>query len=273
MSFSKERPLVLVGAGKMGGAMLAGWLAAGTDAGSILVIDPKPSAELLEMVSASGIRHAEAVTDGLKAGVLLVALKPQVMADVLPGLAPAVDAHTLVISVAAGTPVAVFRKAFGDVAIVRVMPNTPSQVGRGMSVGYANDRTDGAQRATVDRLLTAIGASDWIEHEEQIDAVTAVSGSGPAYVFYLAEALAAAGVKAGLPEDLAMRIARQTVCGAGELLYRSDLPAAELRQNVTSPNGTTAAALAVLMEPDSGLQPVMDKAVAAARKRSQELAG
>lgn len=122
-------------------------------------------------------------------------------------------------------------------------------------------------------MLTAIGASDWIEHEEQIDAVTAVSGSGPAYVFYLVEALAAAGVKAGLPEDLAMRIARQTVCGAGELLYRSDLPAAELRQNVTSPNGTTAAALAVLMEPDSGLQPVMDKAVAAARKRSQELAG
>lgn len=273
MSFSKERPLVLVGAGKMGGAMLAGWLAAGTDADSILVIDPNPSVELLDMVAKTGIHHAEAVTDGVKAGVLLVALKPQVMADVLPALAPAVDADTLVISVAAGTPVAAFRKAFGDVAIVRVMPNTPSQVGRGMSVAYANDRTDGAQRAIVDRLLTAIGASDWIEHEEQIDAVTAVSGSGPAYVFYLVEAMAAAGVKAGLPEDLAMRIARQTVCGAGELLYRSDLPAAELRQNVTSPNGTTAAALAVLMAPESGLQPVMDKAVAAARKRSQELAG
>ena len=273
MSFSKERPLVLVGAGKMGGAMLSGWLAAGTDPEAVLVVDPKPSTELLDMVAKSGIGHAEAVTDGLKAGVLLVALKPQIMESVLPSLAPAVDDRTLVISVAAGTPVAAFRKAFGDVAIVRVMPNTPSQVGRGMSVGYANDRTDGEQRATVDRLLAAIGASDWVEQEEQIDAVTAVSGSGPAYVFYLTEALAAAGVKAGLPEDLAMRIARQTVCGAGELLYRSDLPAAELRQNVTSPNGTTAAALAVLMEPATGIQPVMDKAVAAARKRSQELAG
>ncbi len=273
MSFSKERPLVLVGAGKMGGAMLAGWLEAGTDPASVLVIDPKPSQDLLDLVARSGIRHAGALETGQRAGVLLIALKPQIMAGVLPDLAPCVDEETLVISVAAGTPVATFAAAFGDVAIVRVMPNTPAQVGRGMSVAYANPRTSAAQRQTVERLLAAIGASDWIAEERQIDAVTAVSGSGPAYVFYLTEALAEAGVAAGLPADLAMRIARQTVCGAGELMYRSDLPAAELRRNVTSPNGTTAAALEVLMDEASGLPPVMTRAVAAAKRRSEELAG
>lgn len=273
MSFSKERPLVLVGAGKMGGAMLAGWVDAGTDPDAILVVDPNPSEELRALVARTGIRHAAAVDPALRAGVLLLALKPQIMASVLPGVASCVDGETLVISVAAGTPVATFAAAFGDVAIVRVMPNTPAQVGRGMSVAYANPRTSAVQRATVDTLLAAIGASDWIAEESQIDAVTAVSGSGPAYVFYLTEALAEAGVAAGLPADLAMRIARQTVCGAGELMFRSDKPAAELRRNVTSPNGTTAAALEVLMDADGGLPPVMTRAVAAAKKRSEELAG
>jgi pyrroline-5-carboxylate reductase len=272
MSFSKTRPLVLVGAGKMGGAMLAGWIASGTDPQSILVIDPAPSDDLLAMASDKGFRHETEVPDGVLAGVLLLALKPQMMASALGALKPAADADTLVISIAAGTPASVFEEAFGDAAVVRVMPNTPAQVGRGMSVAFANARTSAAQRETVDMLLAAIGESAWIEAEEQMDAVTAVSGSGPAYVFYLAEALAAAGVKAGLPEALAMKMARQTVCGAGELMYRVETPAEELRRNVTSPNGTTAAALAVLMAED-GLQPIMDAAVAAARKRSRELAG
>jgi pyrroline-5-carboxylate reductase len=152
------------------------------------------------------------------------------------------------------------------------MPNTPSQVGRGMSVGFANAHADADDRETVDTLMQAIGKTAWVNAEADINAVTAVSGSGPAYVFYLVEALAAAGVKAGLSEDLAMTLARQTVCGAGELLFRSDLPAEQLRRNVTSPNGTTAAALEVLMAPD-GIQPVMDAAVAAAKRRSEELAG
>ncbi|SDU29175.1 pyrroline-5-carboxylate reductase [Stappia sp. ES.058] len=272
MSFSKARPLVLVGAGKMGGAMLTGWIASGIDPQTIVVIDPAPSSDLLSFAARKGFRLDTALPAGTMAGVLLLALKPQMMASALDALKPSADAETLVISIAAGTPSAVFEAAFGETAVVRVMPNTPSQVGRGMSVAFANARTSEAQRETVDTLLAAIGASAWIETEDQMDAVTAVSGSGPAYVFYLTEALAAAGVKAGLPEDLAMQIARQTVCGAGELMYRVETPAEELRRNVTSPNGTTAAALAVLMA-DDGLQPVLDAAVAAARKRSKELAG
>ena len=271
-TFSKERPLVLVGAGKMGGAMLAGWIASGVEPQSVLVIDPNPSEELLALSEKQGVAHAPALPGGLSAGVLLLALKPQVMAAALPAFAGGVASDTLVISVAAGTPVATFEAAFGDVPIVRVMPNTPSQVGRGMSVGFANARTDKAQRETVDALMAAIGATAWVEREEDINAVTAVSGSGPAYVFYLVEAMAEAGRKAGLDAELAMKLARQTVCGAGELLYQSDLPAEQLRRNVTSPNGTTAAALDVLMSED-GIQPVMDKAVAAAKRRSEELAG
>ncbi|WP_417771169.1 pyrroline-5-carboxylate reductase [Stappia sp.] len=277
MSFSKARPLVLVGAGKMGGAMLAGWLESGVDPAAILVVDPNPSDELKAMAAKSGFSHAPGLSDGQIAGVMILALKPQIMAGALGALAGAVDANTLVISVAAGTPAAVFEGAFAGAAsgtprVVRVMPNTPSQVGRGMSVGFANAHADADDRETVDTLMQAIGKTAWVNAEADINAVTAVSGSGPAYVFYLVEALAAAGVKAGLSEDLAMTLARQTVCGAGELLFRSDLPAEQLRRNVTSPNGTTAAALEALMAPD-GIQPVMDAAVAAAKRRSEELAG
>lgn len=271
-TFSRERPLVLVGAGKMGGAMLAGWIASGVDPNAVFVVDPKPSDELLELAGKHGFEHAPELPGEMVAGVLLLALKPQIMAAALPAFKGGVAPDTLVISVAAGTPVATFEAAFGDVPVVRVMPNTPSQVGRGMSVGFANSRTDAAQRATVDALMAAIGATAWVDREEDINAVTAVSGSGPAYVFYLVEAMAEAGRKAGLDADLAMKLARQTVCGAGELLYQSDLPAEQLRRNVTSPNGTTAAALEVLMAED-GIQPVMDKAVAAAKRRSEELAG
>ncbi len=272
MSFSNERPLALIGAGKMGGAMLAGWIERGIDPAAIIVVDPNPAEEMSSYCSSNGIRQAAALAAQDKPGIVMLAIKPQLMDKVLPALKSSVGQDTLVLSVAAGTTVATFRDAFGDAPIVRVMPNTPAQVGRGMSVAFATEQVSAAQREAVDTLLSAIGAVAWIDTEDQMDAVTAVSGSGPAYVFYLAEALAAAGVKAGLPEALAKKIARQTVAGAGELMHQSELDAAVLRQNVTSPNGTTAAALAVLMA-DDGLQPLMDEAVEAAAKRSRELAG
>lgn len=272
MTFSKERPFLLVGAGKMGGAMLSGWMADGIDPSSILVLDPHLSPEIGALLSRHNIRHVTEAPDGLTAGIILLAVKPQMMDAVLPGLAPVVDAATLVLSVAAGTPVNRFQAAFGDVPIARCMPNTPAMVKRGITAVYPNEKVTAEQKASVDRLLAAVGKVVWLESEDQIDLVTGVSGSGPAYVFYLAEALRDAGVAAGLPAGIAEELAIATVCGAGELMHQSGDTPAVLRQNVTSPNGTTAAALDVLMAPD-GLQPVMTAAVAAAVKRAGELAG
>ncbi|MBA5775762.1 pyrroline-5-carboxylate reductase [Stappia sp. F7233] len=272
MTQTAERPLALIGAGKMGGAMLEGWVKRGADPRSIVVVDPKPAPEMSDLLARHGIGHETALSASCKPGILLLAIKPQLMERVLPTLTPSVLPDTLVLSIAAGTTVATLGSAFGDVPIVRVMPNTPAQVGRGMSVAYANDKVVDEQRREVDLLLSAIGMVAWADAEDQMDAVTAVSGSGPAYVFHLVEALAAAGVKAGLPAELARVIARQTVVGAGELLHQSELDAGTLRENVTSPNGTTAAALSVLMAPD-GLGALMEKAVAAATRRSRELAG
>lgn len=273
MILSPERPLALIGAGKMGGAMLAGWMAEGVDPKAVFVADPAPSQEILALLAEHGIAHGAAVPEGLTPGVVLLAVKPQVMDAVLPALTSFVADDTLVLSIAAGTPVARFTAAFGPaVPVVRVMPNTPALVGRGMSVGFAGAAVSEAMRADVARLFTAVGSFTWIEDEALMDAVTAVSGSGPAYVFYLTEALAEAGVKAGLSPDLARLLARQTVVGAGELMHRSELEPADLRRNVTSPNGTTAAALAVLMGED-GLQRVLEAAVAAAARRSRQLAG
>lgn len=272
MSFSAERPFAVVGAGKMGGAMIAGWMARGVDAASLLVVDPAPSASLVAQLDSHGIAHAPKVPEGVKAGMVLLAVKPQIMGDVLPGLKPAVADDTLVLSVAAGTPVRTFEAAFGDIAVIRAMPNTPAMVGRGITALYPNARVTAAQRETAGQLLSAIGAVEWLTSEEQIDLVTAVSGSGPAYVFLLAECLAEAGRRAGLPADLAARLAEATVSGAGELMHQSDDTPATLRQNVTSPNGTTAAALSVLMA-ENGLQPLMDAAVEAAARRARELAG
>lgn len=272
MTQTAERPLALIGAGKMGGAMLEGWVKRGADPRSIVVVDPKPAPDMSDFLSRHGIAHETPLSSSRKPGILMLAIKPQLMEKVLPALAPSVLPDTLVLSIAAGTTVATLQSAFGDLPVVRVMPNTPAQVGRGMSVAYANHKVTPQQRAEVDALLSAIGMVAWVDGEEQMDAVTAVSGSGPAYVFHLVEALAAAGVKAGLPADLANTIARQTVVGAGELMHQSELDAGTLRQNVTSPNGTTAAALSVLMAAD-GLGPLMERAVAAAARRSRELAG
>lgn len=272
MILTQSKPLLLVGAGKMGGAMLSGWIAKGVDPAAVVVCDPQPAEEMADYLAANGIRHVTAVPADLTPSAVLVAIKPQMMATVLPTVAPVVGARTLVISIAAGTTIRTFEAAFGAVPVVRAMPNTPAQVQRGMTALIGNAAVDADQCALVEDLLASIGAVAWLESEDQMDAVTAVSGSGPAYVFLLAECLAEAGARAGLPAELAAKLARQTVAGAGELLYQSELPAETLRKNVTSPGGTTAAALGVLMA-DDGLQPLLNAAIAAAAKRSRELAG
>ncbi|GAA0775187.1 pyrroline-5-carboxylate reductase [Roseibium denhamense] len=270
MIFSKERPFLLVGAGKMGGAMLSGWMAEGIDPAAIIVCDPQPSDDMVAFLSAKGIRHVTAVPDDVTAGIVLVAVKPQMMDRVLPGLKSAVSDDTLVMSVAAGTPVSKFTSVFGNVPVARCMPNTPSMVGRGITAVYPTGNVSDAQKTTIGDLLSAVGKVVWLDKEEQIDLVTGVSGSGPAYVFFLAEALSEAGKAAGLPDALAEELAFATVCGAGELMHQSADHPAQLRKNVTSPNGTTAAALDVLMHAD-GMQPVMTKAVAAAVARARDL--
>ena len=265
--------LLLAGAGNMGGALLKGWLDQGLDPRRIIVQDPSPPPAIFSLLQTHGIT-AEAVPQvAAPPAVIVVAVKPQVMDQVFPGIARHAGPDTVVLSVAAGKTIASFEKHLPpNTAVVRSIPNTPASVGRGITAAVANGHVTTAQMALCDRLLAAVGAVGWVNNESLIDAATAVSGSGPAYVFLLAECLAEAGVKAGLPADLAAQLARWTVTGAGELLHRSDLPAATLRQNVTSPNGTTHAALQVLMA-DGGMQRLMTEAVAAAAKRSAELAG
>jgi pyrroline-5-carboxylate reductase len=270
-AFSPARPLVLVGAGKMGSAMLRGWLDRGLDRKSVVVIDPSPPPDSAAWLASVRIRPVAAVP-AVTAKVIVVAVKPQVIADVLPGLRPMIGRDSIVLSIAAGATLANLKGGLGDAAIVRSIPNTPAQVGRGVTAAIANAKVGRTARKLVGELLEAVGDVVWVEKEALIDAATAVSGSGPAYVFHMVEALAAAGVSAGFDKDSAMRLARGTVVGAAELLHQSDLSAETLRQNVTSPKGTTAAALKILMG-RSGLTSLMKKAVAAARKRSRELSG
>ena len=259
--------IVLAGAGKMGGAMLTGWLAQGLDPGRVVVIEPAPSAEIATLAD-KGVRLNPKAIGAVD--TLVVALKPQTFREAGATLKAFAGASTLIVSIMAGTTMASLQEVCGG-KVVRAMPNTPAAIGRGITVAVAAQGVSAAQRATADALLRATGSVEWVDDEGLMDAVTAVSGSGPAYVFLLAEELARAGVAAGLPEALATKLARETVSGAGELLHRSDLDAATLRQNVTSPGGTTAAALEVLMGSD-GLQQLMIRAVAAASQRSKELA-
>jgi pyrroline-5-carboxylate reductase len=259
--------LALAGAGKMGGAMLAGWLAQGLDPRRVVVIDPQIS-EAANAFAAQGVQINPAKTNTVDAVVL--AVKPQMFREAAATLRALVGPDTVVVSIMAGTPIATIAELCGG-AVVRAMPNTPAAIGRGMTVAVSAPGVTVQQRATANALLRASGLVEWVDDEALMDAVTAVSGSGPAYVFLLAEELARAGVAAGLSPALAAILARETVAGSGELLHRSDLDAAVLRQNVTSPGGTTAAALGVLMGPD-GLATLLTRAVAAATKRSQELA-
>ncbi|PDT31957.1 pyrroline-5-carboxylate reductase [Rhizobium sp. L9] len=269
---SPANPVVLIGAGNMGGAMLSGWLKSGVPGSAVIVVDPGPSSAMLATIKEAGATHLTAIPTELKASVLFLAVKPQVMETVLPDVKSAVGPATVVVSVAAGKTLGFLEKHLGKAAMVRAMPNTPAMVGRGVTGAFANSGVSDPQRKRVHALLSVSGPVEWVPAEADIDAVTALSGSGPAYVFYLVECMAEAGRKLGLQADLAMRLARETVAGAGELLHQSPDDASRLRQNVTSPGGTTAAALAVLMA-ENGMQPLFDKALAAARKRAEELAG
>lgn len=266
-----SRGILLVGCGKMGGALLAGWLHQGIAASDIIIVEPNPVPDL-----PAGIRQAkaaEAIPADFSPALVMLAVKPQVMDAVAPAYAAYAGRGACILSIAAGKTIATLNRLLGcKAAIVRAMPNTPAAVGAGITVCCSNADVTSDQRAFCGNLLAAVGEVAWVEDEELIDAVTAVSGSGPAYVFWLAECLAAAGEKAGLDAALADRLARATVSGSGLLMRQTPDNPTQLRKNVTSPNGTTQAALDVLMAAD-GLAPLMERAVAAAAKRSRELAG
>jgi pyrroline-5-carboxylate reductase len=264
--------LVLVGAGNMGGAMLKGWLKGGADPAQIVALDPSPPPDMASLLESSGIRRNVPVAEIKSPEVVVIAVKPQIMENVLPGLVPLAGAKPLFVSVAAGKTLSSFEHHFGeDAAVIRTIPNTPAAIGRGITAMTANANVSGAQMALAKSLLEAVGEVVEVADESLIDAATALSGSGPAYIFYMTECLAAAGESVGLPPETAMKLARATVAGAGELMRSSGTSAEILRQNVTSPKGTTYAALQILMA-DEGMRPLLEKAVAAAAKRSRELA-
>ncbi len=263
--------VLLVGCGKMGSAMLAGWLERGLDPAGVVVVEPGDVARAaFGPKGVSVVGDAAAIDRAFTPDVVVLAVKPQVMAAVAPAYARYKD--SVFLSIAAGKPLAFFEGLLGEVAIVRAMPNTPAAVRAGITVCVPNAKVDAARRTACQVLLEAVGDVAWIADEGQMDAVTAVSGSGPAYVFLLAEVMAKAGIAAGLPQELATKLARATVSGAGELLKASPESSEQLRINVTSPGGTTAAALAVLMA-EEGMPGLMERAVAAATKRGKELAG
>jgi pyrroline-5-carboxylate reductase len=264
-----SKPVVLVGAGKMGAALLHGWLAGGLDPAKLIVLEPQPADEI-KALTARGVKINPA-TKTSEPGAIILAVKPQVADAAVPPLAAITGASSVVVSIMAGKTLGFLERALPNAAVVRAMPNTPAAIGRGITVAVGNSRVTAAQRDLAHRLLAATGKVEWINDEKLMDAVTAVSGSGPAYVFLLAESLTRAGIAAGLPPELAAKLARETVAGSGELLHRSPVDPATLRQNVTSPGGTTAAALEILMAAD-GLDPLLAKAIAAAAKRSRDLA-
>lgn len=266
-------PLLLIGCGKMGGALLSGWLERGVDPRNVYILDPNPAA--LEPFGNKPLNHVQDLSElpsDLKPALVMLAVKPQQMDDVLPDLRRFVGPETVFLSIVAGKTIGYFSSQLGaEAAIVRAMPNTPSAVGRGVSVLVAGAQVTDQQKRFCQDLMAAVGLADWVEDEDQMNAVTAVSGGGPAYVFYMIECLAKAGEEAGLPREVAERIARATVTGSGELVHTSSETPAQLRKNVSSPGGTTVEALAVLMD-EEGLEPLMVKAIAAATRRSRELA-
>ena len=273
MTLGSSGPILLVGRGKMGAALLDGWLERGLAAAQVAVVEPRKEARAgLAEAGVMAVPDDRALPRAYAPAVVVLAIKPQQMDAALPGGARFAGPETVFLSIAAGRTIAYYQAGLGQgAAIVRAMPNTPAAVGRGMSVLCANPNVTRAQRELCGALLAAVGEVAWIEDEGLLDAVTAVSGGGPAYVFLVIECLAEAGIEAGLPEDLAMRLARVTVAGAGELVHRAAEPASVLRQNVTSPGGTTLEALKVLMAPD-GLQALMTRAIAEATRRGRELA-
>ena len=260
--------LVLLGCGKMGSAMLEGWLERGLKPEQVTVVDPAPSDWLSGLAGRGLVLNPDRLAE---ADVAVIAVKPQMMGEAAPQLRPLAGAGTLFVSIAAGTPIRAFEEVFGEeTAIVRAMPNTPAAIGQGITALVGNARAGEEEMAKAEALMRAVGQTVRLEGEEQMDAVTGLSGSGPAYVFHMIEAMAAAGEAEGLAPDLAMALARATVSGAGALAARSSDSAEQLRVNVTSPGGTTAAGLDVLM---ADLPDLMRRTVAAAAARSRELAG
>ncbi|MFM9943161.1 MAG: pyrroline-5-carboxylate reductase [Hyphomicrobiaceae bacterium] len=265
--------IALFGAGKMGGAMLEGWLAVGMPGPQITLFDPQPSDDIKAMVARHGLHLNPALPLPMPPEVVVLAIKPQMLDSAAQTLAGVITPRTLVLSILAGKTIADIKaRVPACQAIVRAMPNLPAAIRRGVTAAAATPGIAPRQHALADALLRAVGKVEWLTDEALIDAVTAVSGSGPAYIFHMVEALAAAGVSSGLPPDMAARLARATVEGAGELLFQLDAPPERLRQNVTSPGGTTAAGLDILMA-DNGLIALMRRTVAAAKARAEELAG
>lgn len=260
------RGLVILGCGKMGSALLEGWLASGLPPASVHVIEPNPS----DWLRATGVCLNRPLPPA--PAMALLAVKPQMMGAALPALQALGGGSTVFLSIAAGTSMATIEATLGaGTPVIRAMPNTPAAVGRGITALIANPRVPAAALSLASDLMGAVGQTVLLDSESHMDAVTAVSGSGPAYVFHLIETLAAAGVAQGLPEGVAMQLARATITGAGELAYRSPESAAQLRVNVTSPGGTTAAALRVLMDEATGFPALLTRAVKAAADRSREL--
>ena len=276
-------PVLVVGAGKMGGAILSAWLEAAGEAGDdeavldpaqVKVEDPGPPADMVDFLNKFDIQaEAKVELDG-PPGLVMLGVKPQVMEPVIDGLAPRLGPSSLVLSILAGKRLDDISRGLPEgTPVVRAMPNTPVQVGAGMTVFVGNRFVTDEQRAALDALFASTGTTAWLDDETLMDAVTGVSGSGPAYIFYLAECLTKAGVAQGLPEELALTLARNTIYGAGSLMVHSDAQPSVLRENVTSKAGTTAAALDVLMADDDGISPVVERAVAAAAARSKALSG
>ncbi|NOD84157.1 pyrroline-5-carboxylate reductase [Ruegeria sp. HKCCD6119] len=261
-----EQGLVLLGCGKMGSAMLAGWLEHGLPPASVWVIDPHPS----DWLKAQGVNINTPLPEA--PAVVLVAVKPQMMGEALPAIQALGGGSTLFVSVAAGTSIATFESVLGsDTPIIRAMPNTPAAIRQGITALIGNSHASAEDLALAENLLSAVGETVRLEDETQMDAVTGLSGSGPAYVFHLIETLAKAGEAQGLPHDLAMKLAKSTVAGAGALAMAADEDPSQLRINVTSPNGTTQAALEVLMHEERGFPDLLHRAVKAATDRSKEL--
>lgn len=259
--------LVLLGCGKMGSAMLRGWLERGLPAAAVRVIEPNPS----EWLRATGVAINPESLPAAPA-IVVIAVKPQMMGAALPAIAAMGNGETLFISIAAGTPLSTLEAALGaESPIIRAMPNTPAAIGRGITAIIGNARAGAEHLEMAETLLAAVGQVVRLQGEDQMDAVTGLSGSGPAYVFHLIECMAEAGAAEGLPPDLAMRLAKATVAGAGALAEAAEESPARLRENVTSPGGTTQAGLEVLMDPETGLPPLIRKTVAAATRRSREL--
>jgi pyrroline-5-carboxylate reductase len=260
------RGLVLLGCGKMGSALLRGWLSGGVPESAVHVIEPNPS----DWLRGTGVAVNGPLPEA--PAVALVAVKPQMMGEALPAMVSLGGGRTLILSIAAGTSLKAFEAAFGaGTPVVRAMPNTPAAIGRGISAIIGNAQATEAQMALAEALLSAVGEVVRLESEGQMDAVTAVSGSGPAYVFHLIEAMAAAGEAEGLAPELALQLARATVAGAGALALETGEDPGKLRRDVTSPNGTTQAGLGVLMDETAGLPPLIRRTVRAAAARSEEL--